>query len=394
MPHETSSLLNPRKVGVCGVVFSFLTATVLLSCMVVIPSVSWADPPQDTALSAYMAWADPPQVPAASSHVSWVDPIPDHALPPSVQLTNPLFAQSVQSVLSMAQSGSATNAAAALGEQAVKYWMKSLGEDFPDWAKRISLTLDLDNYNKPTITLLTVQPLYQSQGNTDTLFVQASYLHYELYGDYRDTTNLGIGYRRLLDDNKVLLGVNGFYDQEWTYDNARAGCGIEGKWNMLDFYANGYVPVTGWQTVNSTANERTMAGWDAELRSQIPYLPWATIGVKRYVWIAAEPGGGMQGWTISTTMRLTQNFSLELGGNTGAAANASGTGYGSFFAMLNFHFGDLGQPVAASNQLISDQMFSKDRENLSSHTLDEVRRENRVITERRRGITVLVKRSG
>lgn len=250
---------------------------------------------------------------------------------------------------------------------------------------------------KPEYTLLTVQPLFRSEGNIDTVFVQGSQLRYALFGDERDTTNLGLGYRRLLLDNTLLVGGNSFYDREWTYGHQRVGFGADAMWRMLDFHANDYIAATRDRTVGNGVSERVMNGWDSELRSQIPYLPWARIGVQRYEWNGEF--SSVRGWGYTLAMDLTPNISVELGSRTAALPGTGGGGGvtgGNLFATVSLHLGDTSRPVAASSDFIADQPFAE-APDLTSHTLDKVRRENRIIVERTvktNGISVVVGRSG
>ena len=90
-----------------------------------------------------------------------------------------------------------------------------------------------------------MQPLYQDKDKQNTIFIQASQLRYDQIDKYRDTTNIGLGYRRLLFDNQVLVGINSFFDYEWTYGHERGSVGGELKWAMLDLNANVYRRLSG-----------------------------------------------------------------------------------------------------------------------------------------------------
>ena len=61
-----------------------------------------------------------------------------------------------------------------------KYLLPALGEGAPGWAKRIEFEFDVQKDLKPTYSILTVQPLYQSKDKQNTVFVQASQLRYDL----------------------------------------------------------------------------------------------------------------------------------------------------------------------------------------------------------------------
>ena len=292
-------------------------------------------------------------------------------------------------------AGSVAATAQTAAEQAVRSWVPILGADAPAWLKRTEVSGGLQRGGKPEFSLLTVQPLYRSAGQRDTVFVQASQLRYALFGDYRNTTNIGFGYRRLLLDDTLLLGANSFYDREWTYGHQRVGFGIEAMWQMLDFHANDYKAVTRDRTVATDTVERAMDGWDGELRSQIPYLPWASVGLQRYVWTGDY--SSVKGWAYTVDMDLTPNVSMEVGSRTAAlpGVNDGSSADGNVFARIAFHFGGSGRPVA-SRELVADAAFDATRD-LSTHTLDKVRRENRIMVERTvktNGISVVVGRSG
>ena len=65
---------------------------------------------------------------------------------------------------------------------------------------------------KPQWEILTVQPL-RDDGENITFF-QGSLLRWD--GD-RDTINLGLGQRKLLLNKNILVGLNAFYDHEFTW---------------------------------------------------------------------------------------------------------------------------------------------------------------------------------
>src|SRR4029078_13316073 len=88
-------------------------------------------------------------------------------------------------------SGDQTAAAFALAKSSVRnYLLPALGENAPDWAKRIEIEVDAQRNLKPTYSILTVQPLYQDADKQNTFFFQASQLRYSMVDDYRNTTNV------------------------------------------------------------------------------------------------------------------------------------------------------------------------------------------------------------
>ncbi|MFN3657694.1 MAG: inverse autotransporter beta domain-containing protein [Pseudolabrys sp.] len=275
----------------------------------------------------------------------------------------------------------------AWGKSAVNsYLLPGIGENLPEWAKRIEFEWDVQKDLKPTYQILTVQPLYQDADKQNTFFVQASQLRYSMIDKYRDTTNVGLGYRRLLMGNQVLAGVNAFFDYEWTYGHQRASVGGELKWAMLDFNTNIYRRITDYKTIDASTNttERVMNGYDLELRSQVPYLPWAQVGARYYRW-QSDLAEDTKGWQYSASADITQNLSIEAGWKKDNFNNAEA------FAKFVVRLARTDRPV-----LFSDKAFSRDvfePRDMRNYTLDKVRRENKIIVERTGGGIVIARGS-
>jgi adhesin/invasin len=294
-------------------------------------------------------------------------------------------ASSMANAYAAGRTADPASALASMGSQAIRqYLLPSLGAEAPEWAKRFEFEFDLQKDLKPTYSILTVQPLYQDAEKQNTIFVQASLLRYELLGKYRDTTNIGLGYRRLLLDNNVLAGMNAFYDHEWTYNHQRVGVGGELKWRMLDFHANWYKGVSGDKTVDASTSttEGVLDGYDFELRSQVPFLPWVDVGARRYYW-NSEVSDDIKGWSYSARADITQNLSLEAGWSDDNYN--SGQGFVKFVVRL----ARTDRPVMLSDQIVSREIFQK--RDLRVHTLDKVRRENRIMVERSGGGIVIAR---
>lgn len=278
-----------------------------------------------------------------------------------------------------------TLTAFALAKSAIpKYLLPNLGENAPDWAKRIELEWDVQKNLKPTYSILTVQPLYQDADKQNTFFVQASQLRYDMIDKYRDTTNVGLGYRRLLLDNQMLVGVNSFFDYEWTYGHQRASVGGELKWAMLDFNANIYRRITGYRSINdgTDTTERVMNGYDTELRSQVPYLPWMRVGARYYRW-QSDLAEDTKGWQYSADADITQNLSVEVGWKKDNFNTSQG------FAKFVLRLARTERPAMLSDKIVSNQIFEK--RDMRTYTLDKVRRENRIIVERK-GAGIIIAR--
>jgi adhesin/invasin len=136
-----------------------------------------------------------------------------------------------------------------------------------------------------------VAPLSDQKDIENTIFTQVS----AFYTDNRTTLNAGLGYRRLVSDNTLMLGVNAFYDHEFPYDHGRYSIGLEARSTVGEVNANMYQATTKWKTGKNGQQERALDGWDIEAGLPLPYMNWATVFVKRYEWDGVDGGKDAKG---------------------------------------------------------------------------------------------------
>ena len=74
---------------------------------------------------------------------------------------------------------------------------------------------------KPTFGITNVNSLVEN--NKSVLFNQNSL---SLHNDDQ-TVNIGFGYRSLINDDKIILGSNIFFDQSFDDSHQRVGAGVE-----------------------------------------------------------------------------------------------------------------------------------------------------------------------
>ncbi len=273
-------------------------------------------------------------------------------------------------------------AALQAAETAVEYWLPGLGDDDgPEWLSRVEFEWDVQEDDKPEFSLLTVQPLYQTEDRQDTFFTQLRIARDWTLGTYRVTTNAGVGYRRLVADNQVLLGVNAFYDREWKYNHERLGVGAEARWAGLDLYANYYKALTGKRNAGTDIFEEALDGFDVELTAQVPYLPWARVRGQYFVWDTEATNDDIKGYTGSIEMDLHQNLQVEFGYTDDDFSD------GYMFAQFRFIPGNRQRPALLSDRAVAEQAF--DLRDMREHTLDKVRRVNKIVLERTAtGVTI------
>lgn len=175
-------------------------------------------------------------------------------------------------------------------------------EYIADWVKRIDFGADMSTETKPRFYFETVQPLSQDIDKQDTIFTQ---LRYALE-DENSAVNLGLGYRKLLNENSTLLGLNSFFDYENDAKHYRVGLGGEAFINQIELRGNAYIGLSPRRLVNDAGNtkeyEKAVDGFDAEFGIPLPYLNWIKVFGGGY-WYNYELFSNKHGWRIRNEIR-------------------------------------------------------------------------------------------
>ena len=245
--------------------------------------------------------------------------------------------------------------------------------------ERTEVSIDAFEGSKPTFRILTVQPISESNDLRDTTFWQGSLSH----NDSRETVNLGIGYRRLSEDEKWLSGVNLFYDQEFPYNHKRASIGAELRSSALEINANKYYALTKSLTGENGVSERALDGFEIELGAQIPYIPGTKVYAKKFKWDGEDGGTDLKGKTYSLNVDkdILPNLSLEAG-----VHDYDGSASSQKFINLTYHFD---KPAAKPARFFSKQAF-EGLKSMKDQRLDKVRRTNTIVKQKG-GFTVSIK---
>ena len=213
---------------------------------------------------------------------------------------------------------------------------------------------------KPQFEILTVQPL-RDDGENITFF-QGSLLRWD--GE-RDTINLGLGQRKLLLNNNLLVGLNTFYDHEFTVDHSRLGLGGEFITSVGEFRANNYYANSN-QRLNGGNAEEAMSGSEYELGTHVPYIPKLKVFGKKFSWDAGT--ANLDGYTYST------QFS-DNGLTVEAGVDQFDSGEDRLFMKITL------EPYKVkpdTSKIIQDVAYRL--ESVEEQKLTKVRRENRILT--------------
>ena len=131
-------------------------------------------------------------------------------------------------------------------------------------------------------------------------------------GDY--TYNLGVGYRRIPSED-LLWGINLFGDYEDLHEHGRIGLGYEAITQKLEGRLNTYFGITTKRVVEERDNvnsiyERVANGFDYELGTPLPYLPWLKIYASGF-WYDFKESDNMIGWKSRLEAKLSEALILE-----------------------------------------------------------------------------------
>lgn len=119
-----------------------------------------------------------------------------------------------------------------------------------------------------------LMPVYDTP--KDLIFTQTGFRRSNQFTeDYRNTINLGLGYRHTLDNEKWLLGGNTFYDRDLTGKNDRVGIGAEAWADYVKLAANSYLRLSDWKKSGDLEDyqERPANGWDLRAEAFLPQYP-------------------------------------------------------------------------------------------------------------------------
>ena len=131
--------------------------------------------------------------------------------------------------------------------------------------KYLDFEINAQEYLKPTFSVMSVTEIFSLYSDTGTIFNQTSLNTH----DDDETINIGFGIRKLLNDNKVLIGSNVFYDHQFDDGHKRAGAGAEAISSIFDLRGNYYNAITQAITTKD-GSETALDGWDAQVDYHLP----------------------------------------------------------------------------------------------------------------------------
>jgi adhesin/invasin len=249
----------------------------------------------------------------------------------------------------------------------------SLGKDFlSKYFPTSEFSLGLGDPSKPTFGALVVMPISDRDNVTNTVFGQGSIYHF----DDRTTINMGLGYRRLVNDNRTLLGINGFFDNEFPYNHQRSSIGLEARTTIAEINTNRYWGISGWKNVSGGYEERALGGYDIELGVALPYMPWAKVYTRTFEWYALEGAENLRGndYSVRAAIPTLPGFVVEAG------RREYQTIAGSTFLRISYVINEKSRNQQGK-QFFAETAYAL--KNMEQYRYDKVRRENLIVKQKR-----------
>ena len=144
-------------------------------------------------------------------------------------------------------------------------------------------------------------------------FSQLSLHTQEVNDDTRFILNLGYGQRYISSDKSMITGINAFVDYD-TEGHARTSLGVEAKAPILELTGNYYLGLSGVETIDGT-KEKVLDGYELNLSSQLPFMPWTRINVQNYDFEKDKASENTGGNLVSLEMNLSPSIQFEASRN-------------------------------------------------------------------------------
>ena len=172
-------------------------------------------------------------------------------------------------------------------------------------------SLEFPENDEVELELLKFKELDSSENQNS--FSQLSLHTQEVNDDTRFILNLGYGQRYISSDKSMITGINAFVDYD-TEGNARTSLGVEAKAPILELTGNYYLGLSGVETIDGT-KEKVLDGYELNLSSQLPFMPWTRINVQNYDFEKDKASENTGGNLVSLEMNLSPSIQFEASRN-------------------------------------------------------------------------------
>jgi len=167
--------------------------------------------------------------------------------------------------------------------------------------------------------------------------------------------------------------VNSFFDQDIKENHQRASVGLEAKGSIIDLSINKYQKTTNMKIVNGQ-EEQVLSGWDYNITTQLPNMPWAKFNLEGYKNEKEKANTNLEGEVFSLELALNSSMQLDLSFDESDVAGVDDV----YSAQLNFVY----PPKEEEHTMVggfSENTFEK--ENMEKKLREKVRRNNNLTVE-------------
>ena len=172
-------------------------------------------------------------------------------------------------------------------------------------------SLEFPENDEVELELLKFKELDSSENQNS--FSQLSLHTQEVNDDTRFILNLGYGQRYISSDKSMITGINAFVDYD-TEGHARTSLGVEAKAPILELTGNYYLGLSGVEKIDGT-NEKVLDGYELNLSSQLPFMPWTRINIQNYDFEKDKASDNTGGNLVSLEMNLSPSIQFEASRN-------------------------------------------------------------------------------
>ena len=243
------------------------------------------------------------------------------------------------------------------------------------------VSIQVHEEDNPDIEILTNRSIDKTDDSNR--FIQMSLHTQETNNKDRLITNLGYGYRELSDDNSFMYGANAFIDIE-SEGHMRASLGLEAKGKILDLNANFYEAISGKENIDGV-NEEVLSGYQLNLTTQMPYMPWSTLNIQNYYFENIKASNDTEGNKISLEMNLTPTLQFDISQDF---SDTTGVDDETDFKL------SLRYPPSENKPNLQDGFISNvafEKANMKDKLVQKVRRDNNLTVEIQ-GAVILTKK--
>ena len=193
----------------------------------------------------------------------------------------------------------------------IQDFTQNIGENFADSLrnyenlKYLDFSFNVQEGFDPSIQIESISKLIEY--DEGALFNQLNLISQ----DSKTTINLGVGKRRLFDNDTYMLGTNFFIDYQFDESHLRGGLGIEAISNSLDFIANYYNAISGFK-YTSEGSEKALDGYDLKLNYHLSNSSNTDLFLQLFEWENPNSTYEEKGEKLGMTSSIG-NLAFEIG---------------------------------------------------------------------------------